>query len=141
MSFDNQKNNRETTMTKQKSTQHIFKKDKYVNARGGNSHFLDIYCSRCGQHLALYQKDGHGSLLRTYLDRIFEPQELSLLQLKSSNKRDIPSFKCPKCGSLVGTPMVYEREQRLAFRLIRGSFVKKKSDGVYPPQSRQTLNF
>lgn len=122
-----------------KSTQHRLKNDKYVNARGGNSHFLDLYCSRCGQHLALYQKDGRGSLLRMYLDRIFEPQELSVLQFKSSNKKDVSNFKCSKCGALIGTPMVYNLERRLAFRLLHGSFVKKNSDGIYPPP-QQTQN-
>lgn len=118
--------------------QHKLKNDKYVNARGGNSHFLDVYCSRCGQHLALYQKDGRGSLLRMYLDRIFEPQELSALQFKGERK-DIASLKCSQCDTLIGTPMVYERERRLALRLVRGSFVQKKSDGIYPP-AQQTQN-
>lgn len=119
-------------MTEQKSTQHRFRNDKYVNARGGNSHFLDLYCSRCGQHFVPYQKDGRGSLIRLYLDRIFDPKELSALQFKSTEKRDMPNLKCLKCGSFIGTPMVYELERRLAFRLIRGSFVKEKSEGVYP---------
>lgn len=120
-------------MSDQKTIQHVLKKDRYVNARGGNSHFLDLYCSRCNQYLALYQKDGHGRLLRLYLDRIFEPQELSLLQLKIDGKKKMPSFKCPKCNALVGVPMVYEPERRFAFRLVPGSFVKKKSKGVYSP--------
>lgn len=127
-------------MAEQKSTQHIFKKDKYVNARGGNSCFLDLYCSACRQHLALYQKDGHGSLIRLYLDRIFDPRELSELQSKSIGKKNMPNLRCPKCGSLIGTPMVYEREQRLAFRLIRGSFVKEKSSGNYPPSNQNSQN-
>lgn len=126
-------------MTEQRNTQHRLKNDKYVNARGGNSHFLDLYCSRCGQHFALYQKDGRGSLIRLYLDRIFDPKELSELQFKSTEKRDMPSLKCSGCDSLIGTPMVYELERRLAFRLIRGSFVKEKSEGVYPP-IRQNLS-
>jgi len=123
-------------MTEQKSTQHTFKRDKYVNARGGNSHFLNIYCSKCGQHLFLYQKDGRGSLLRAYLDRIFEPKELSELQFKSRSKKDIQNLKCQKCGLLIATPMVYEPERRLAFRLLHGSFVKKKSNGVYHPSQK-----
>lgn len=116
-------------MTDQKSTQHTLKKDKYVNSRGGNSHFLDLYCSRCRQHLVLYQKDGRGSLIRLYLDRIFDPKELSELHLKGTGKKGMPNLKCPKCGSLIGMPMVYKLERRLAFRLIRGSFVKEKSEG------------
>ena len=126
-------------MTEQKSTQHTLKKDRYVNARGGNSHFLDLYCSKCGQHILLYQKDGRGSLIRLYLDRIFDPKELSELQFKSAGKNDMPNLKCPKCGSFIGTPMLYELERRLAFRLIRGSFVKEKSEGTYPP-ARQNRN-
>ncbi len=114
-----------------KITQHILKKDGYANARGGNSHFLDLYCSRCGQHLVLYQKDGRGSLIRLYLDRIFDPKELSKLQFKNTGKKDMPNLKCLKCGLLIGMPMVYEIERRLAFRLIRGSFAKKKSEGIY----------
>jgi hypothetical protein len=51
----------------------------------------------------------------------------------------MPNLKCSKCGALIGTPMVYEAERRLGFRLIHGSFVKKKSEGVYPP-SHQTQN-
>ena len=120
-------------MTDQKTIQHSLKKDKHVNVRGGNSHFLDLFCSRCNQHLALYQKDGHGRLLRMYLDRIFEPQWLSLLPSRIGGKAEMPNLKCPKCGALIGTPMIYEAEKRPAFRLIHGSFVKKKSNGVYPP--------
>ena len=93
-----------------------------------------LFCSKCNQHFALYQKDGHGRLLRMYLDRIFAPQELALLESKVNSKTDMPNLKCPKCGALIGTPMVYEAERRLAFRLIYGSFVKRKKGGVYPSQ-------
>lgn len=102
------------------------KKDKYVNARGGNSHFLDLFCSKCNQHLALYQKDGQGKLFRLYLDRIFAPQEFAFLNLRISDKADMPNLICQKCGTLIGVPMIYELERRLTFRLIHGSFVKKK---------------
>lgn len=126
-------------MQNENPTSHKLKNDRYVKSRGGNSHFLDLYCGKCQQHFALYQKDGHGSLLRLYLDRIFEPKELHELQFQSLNKKDVSALECPKCASLIGVPMVYESECRLAFRLIRGSFVKKKSEGVYPP-SRLNLN-
>lgn len=121
-------------MADQQTTQHSLKRDKYVNARGGNSHFLDLFCSKCNQHFALYQKDGQGRLLRMYLDRIFAPQELSLLQSKATTNNEMPNLKCLECGALIGTPMIYEAERRLAFRLIHGSFVKKKSHGIYPPE-------
>jgi len=115
------------------STTHKFKKDRYSRDRGGNSQFLDLYCSNCNQHILLYQKDGPGSLMRLYLDRIFEPQELSALQTNCKTKSTVPNLTCPSCQQLIATPMVYERENRLAFNLLRGKFSKKKSDGVYPP--------
>jgi len=112
-------------MVDQKFTQHVLKKDRYVNARSGNSHFIDLFCSQCKQHIVLYQKDGHGALLRLYLDRIFEPKEFSLLQARINSKIEMPNLKCQKCDALIGIPMVYESEKRLAFRLVHGSFAKK----------------
>ena len=120
-------------MAKKPAT-HNFKKDRYSRDRGGNSQFIDLYCSNCNQHLLLYQKDGPGSLLRLYLDRIFEPQELAVLQSTCHSKSEVSQLKCPRCQQLVATPMVYERENRLAFNLLRGTFSKKKSEGMYPPQ-------
>jgi len=113
---------------------HTFKKDRYSKNRGGNSRFLDIFCSACGSHIALYQKDGAGRLLRMYIDRIFAPATLAALR-KDGSKKDLPSLQCQKCHALIGIPMVYESENRLAFRMVRGSFVKKNSDGMYPPPS------
>jgi hypothetical protein len=112
---------------------HTLKNDRYAKSRGGNSHFLDIHCSSCGSHMLLYQKDGQGSLLRLYLDRILEPSELSSLQFQGGGKVKLPNLYCKKCKALVATPMVYARESRLAFRLVPGSFIKKKSDGTYTP--------
>lgn len=120
-------------MEKQQTNQHSFKNDRYVKARGGNSHFLDIYCSSCNNYLLLYQKDGKGSLLRLYLDRIFEPPTLRKLQFECKSKNDIPNLKCSNCQKVIAISMVYKPENRLAFSLIRGAFVKKKSIGVYPP--------
>ena len=109
------------------------KNDRYSKTRGGNSNFLDIYCSKCNQHLLLYQKDGHGSLLRLYLDRIFYPKQIALLSLRCSEKKDMPNLCCENCHNLIAVPMIYISEQRLAFKLIYGTFIKKKSKGVYPP--------
>ena len=120
-------------MKKEQLNSSQFKKDRYSKARGGNSNFLDIYCSKCNQHLLLYQKDGHGSLLRLYLDRIFNPEKLALLFHQCSEKKDVPNLICENCNSLIAVPMIYVSEQRLAFKLIHGTFVKKKSKGVYPP--------
>lgn len=120
-------------MTNHEIKKYKVKKDRYAKTRGGNSHFLDIFCSTCNSHIALYQKDGSGALLRMYLDRIFAPAALATLQDQSDGKKDVPNLQCPKCRALIGIPMVYELESRLAFRLVRGSFAKKNSDGTYPP--------
>ncbi len=88
------------------------KKDKYSRARGGTSQLLDISCASCKVHLVTYQKDGPGSLLRMYLDRM-EPT------LPHTN------LVCV-CGALIATPMVYKPESRLALRMVKGSFAKKK---------------
>ncbi len=121
-------------MASRETIQHALKRDQYVSSHGGNSHFLDIYCSKCNHNILLYQKDGKGRLLRAYLDRIFEPENLSSLASRVHSKQDMPSLKCLECNTLIGTPMIYIPERRLAYRLIYGSFIKKKSEGVYPPK-------
>lgn len=112
---------------------YTLKKDRYVKVRGGNSRFLDIFCGTCNGHVVLYQKDGSGALLRMYLNRIFAPSELAALQHNGGEKKDMANLQCLKCHTLIGVPMVYELENRLAFRMVHGSFIKKRSNGVYPP--------
>jgi len=109
---------------------HKPKRDQYMRKRGGPT-FLNLYCATCNQHIALYQKDGPGALLRLYLDRIFEPPELAALHDAHKNT----SLMCSGCGKLIATPMIYEPESRRALRLIPGALHKKKSDGAYPPHS------
>jgi len=117
-------------MTVANITKPVLKSDRFSKARGGPSQFLDIYCSRCQHYLALYQKDGHGQLLRMYLDRIFAPSDLAALQTKVFSKNAMTGFKCSHCKTLIGVPMVYEKESRLAIRLIQGAFIKRKSKGL-----------
>lgn len=102
------------------------KKDKYSNARGGNSIFFEIFCSKFNKYILTYQKDGIGNLHRLYLDRIFDPIKLVELQKFVSSKQDIPNLFCSKCSSLIGVPMIYEKENRFAYRLIHGAFIKIK---------------
>lgn len=122
-------------MTDNTHKKYTFKKDRYSKNRGGNSRLLDIFCSACNSHIALYQKDGAGRLLRMYVDRIFAPTTLTILH-KCGNKKDLPNLQCQTCHALIGIPMVYESENRLAFRMVRGSFVKKNSDGTDWLQTR-----
>lgn len=98
-----------------------FKKDKYSKARGGYSRFLNLFCANCKNFLLLYQKDGPGILKRLYMDRIFAPYELVDLQKKDYKKNLI----CKKCKNIIGFPTIYEKENRKAFHLKQGSFIKK----------------
>lgn len=99
------------------------KHDKYRKSRGGYSRFLEIHCEKCGNFLAIYQKDGPGPLKRMYLDRIFSPKSLTDLQKNTLKK--IPNLVCPRCKQVIGIPFVYKKEQRLALRLFEGSIKKK----------------
>lgn len=99
-----------------------FKNDKYKKARGGYSRLLDISCVSCGNHLCYYQKDGPGILKRMYLDRITGSS------FKGLNKRplkEIPQLICIKCKQHIGIPIIYEKENRLAYRLFVGAVSKK----------------
>lgn len=98
-----------------------FKKDRYSRSRGGYSRFLNLYCSNCKNFILLYQKDGPGILKRLYLDRIFFPADLSNLE-----KKDLKiNLICKRCKTIIGFPIIYEKENRRAFLLKQGSFIKK----------------
>jgi len=102
---------------------YLFKTDKYKKDRGGYSRLLNLHCLRCNHLICVYQKDGPGNLRRLYMDRIFDPIELTDLEKKSLAK--IPNLKCRNCKELLGTPYVYPREKRKAFRLYQDALVKK----------------
>lgn len=106
-----------------KKTSFSFKKDKYKSARGGHSRLLDVCCRKCESVVVVYQKDGSGNLRRLYLDRIFEPTQLAGLQVL--NIKDVPLLKCKKCGEMLGTPYIYPKEKRKAFRLYQDSVIKR----------------
>ena len=80
----------------------------------------------------MYQKDGSGILKRLYLDRIFAPDKLARLQNIGSIKL-INNLICENCKNLIVVPIIYEKENRKAFHLKQGSFIKKISKGEYPP--------
>ena len=99
------------------------KNDKYKKNRGGYSRLLEISCEGCGEFLGFYQKDGPGLLKRMYLDRIYKSKDYSDLGDKSFKL--LPQLICKKCGRLLGVPIIYEKENRFAFRLFQGAVVKK----------------
>lgn len=102
---------------------HLLKSDKFRKARGGHSRILDVSCAKCGSHLFYYQKDGSGILKRTYLDRIYKSSKYSGLQ--SKKLKTLPQLSCHKCKEVIGIPVVYKKEKRLAYRLFVGGVTKK----------------
>jgi len=101
-----------------------FKKDGFSNARGSYSKLLDIHCRKCNSLILTYQKDGPGNLYRLYLDRIFSPEKL--VNLKNMGLKQIKNLECVNCGELLGTPAIYDKEKRKAFRLYSDAVVKKQ---------------
>jgi len=89
------------------------KNDNYKKARGGWSRLLEISCERCEQLICRYQKDGPGLLKRMYIDRM-DPM----------STRD-NELACPNCRQALGTRIIYEKENRPAYRLFVGSITKK----------------
>jgi ribosomal protein S27E len=105
------------------TTSFSFKKDKYKSARGGHSRLLNVCCRKCETVVVVYQKDGPGNLRRLYLDRIFAPD--NLVGLQNLSLADIPMLKCQKCSEILGTPYIYAKEKRKAFRLYQDSVIKR----------------
>jgi ribosomal protein S27E len=116
---------------------YAIRKDGYLKARGNTAKFLRIKCSKCDRDILLYQKDGPGSLIRLYKDRIAAPPELVAEQGGISAKDEMRGLACPNCGSLVAVPMIYEPEKRLAYRVIPGTIRKLKSGGTWPPEENE----
>ena len=82
-------------------------------------------CATCGTHLFLYQKDGPGIVKRLYVDRIYQSNVYEGLQHRAL--QHLPQLLCPHCGEHLGVPIVYQKEQRLAFRLFAGAVTTKIS--------------
>ena len=100
-----------------------FKKDKYKHSRGTHSRVLKLYCRVCGEKILIYQKDGQVNLRRLYFDRIFSPKKLTNLESKPLNA--VPKLKCLKCKEDIGTPYIYKKENRKAFKLYQDTLIKK----------------
>ena len=89
------------------------KRDSFRRSRGGHSRILDVACAHCGQHLAFYQKDGPGVLKRMYADRFIDAQPTD------------EQLICVSCSRALGVRMIYETENRPAYRLYIGAVTKK----------------
>jgi len=91
-----------------------FNNDKFKKARGGYSRLLQISCQKCNSVICMYQKDGPGNLRRMYIDRIVDPQ-VSVVRKDLTCQKD----------HLLGVKIMYEKENRPAFRLFVDSVIKK----------------
>jgi len=89
------------------------KQDRFSKARGGKSTVLLITCKKCGEDLAVYQKDGPGPLKRLYLDRLVEPTTVA------------GELVCKSCKKQVGIPYIYRDEKRPALLVEIDSVVTK----------------
>lgn len=99
--------------------------NRYTKCRG-TPQLLQIFCSKCNNYIMTYQKDGPGELLRCYLDRIHLPKELNSRQFEHFRKAKAPKLECNTCDSVIGVPMIYEKENRPAYRMNKGkSFLNK----------------
>ncbi len=99
------------------------KKDKYKTARGKYSRLLNLSCRICGNFVLIYQKDGPGNIRRLYFDRIFHPQNMVNLESKSLSSVNI--LKCQNCKEEIGTPYLYKKEKRKAFKIYQDALIKK----------------
>ncbi len=57
------------------------------------------------------------------MDRIFAP--VFMVGLQALSIADIPTLKCKKCAEILGTPYIYIKEKRKAFRLCQDSVIKR----------------
>lgn len=99
------------------------KKDKYRTSRGSYSRLVNVLCRKCKTVILTYQKDGPGNLRRLYMDRIFYPE--NLINLQEKNIKLISNLKCKSCGEIIGTPCIYDKEKRKAFRIYQDAVIKK----------------
>jgi len=89
------------------------------------SRIFNLHCVRCGARVARYRKEGSGSLVRLYLDRVVEPDSLSALK-QATRKSGLPPLNCLECGLAIGLPLAPGPGNRPAYRLIKGSTRKGK---------------
>ncbi len=106
-------------------------RDKYSERREGKSNVYEIACANCDTPLMIYQKDGKGSLIRCYVDRIFAIDNIEGLNKDEDESNpevdlnQINNITCNNCHTLIGTSMIYKPEKRPAFHMIKGAFSRK----------------
>lgn len=105
------------------------KSDKFKKSRGGYSRWLLVSCEKCKTPVVIYQKDGPGILKRLYIDRIAAP------------KLDGKSLVCRKCKTVLGIQTIYQKENRLVYRLFVGAVGKRIISQNNLGKARATVGF
>lgn len=96
-------------------------KDQYLVSRGGDVSILSLRCRSCGALVGHYQKDGPGPLIRCYFDRFLtSPIESGNPRTWSADSKEL--LRCPVCERVLGEGVIYEKENRPAFRLFSDAF-------------------
>ena len=90
------------------------------------SRTFSIFCNQCTEFILRYRKEGSGSLIRIYVKQILEPEHFKQFKNKKL-KSETPCLNCPQCLQRVGIAVIHEPGKRPAYRLIKGTFIKKES--------------
>ncbi len=113
--------------------QYHFKSDYYTTSRGGTVGFLQLSCQACQQVVALYQKDlPDGPLLRVYCNRFLAPEDLIMQMQSYRTCEEMQALICPACAAILATPMLYEKENRLALLVQDGALDATYTNGLFP---------
>lgn len=72
----------------------------------------------------IYQKDDYpGRLRRLYFDRILFPKRM--VGLESKPLGSVSVLRCASCKEDLGTPYIYKKENRKAFKVYQDALTKK----------------
>jgi hypothetical protein len=97
------------------------KKDTYRKKRGNFSKIILLKCKQCKNKIGYHQKDGDGWLKRLYLDRLY-----LLPNLKPPKFILEEYLTCQKCKNKFAKAIIYKKENRKAFSIIKDSLIKIK---------------
>jgi len=97
------------------------KKDVYRQRRGNFSKIILLKCKKCKNKIGYYQKDGNGWLKRLYLDRLY-----ILPDLKPPRFVINKYLSCQQCNTKFAKAIIYEKENRQAFMLLKDALIKIK---------------
>lgn len=108
--------------------------DSYTSVRGEPKMF-ELTCRRCHQWIMDYQKDGPGSLIRCYVDRIYHPAALRRLTFTRETIHNVPAIKCDRCKAILAYPIIYQRKK--PYPEVRSAYILIKDKGLCRVEYRE----